>query len=60
MSFFAFGNGGLGAQQTLLSGFQDADGDRWGRPVAAVEGPDGAVYVSDDRAGAIYRLAPGG
>jgi glucose/arabinose dehydrogenase len=24
----------------------------------AVPGPDGALYVSDDTAGAIYRLAP--
>lgn len=43
---------------TLISGFQNADGSRWGRPVDAVPGPDGALYVSDDTAGAIYRLAP--
>lgn len=42
----------------LVSGFQDADGGRWGRPVHAVAGPDGALYVSDDTAGAVYRLAP--
>lgn len=63
VSFFAYaagssGNGGLSDQQTLLTGFQSADGDRWGRPVAAVQGPDGAVYVSDDAAGAIYRMQP--
>lgn len=28
-----------------------------GRPVDALPGPDGAVYVSDDYAGAIYRIA---
>ena len=43
---------------TLVGGFQDAAGDRWGRPVDAVAGPDGALYVSDDTAGAVYRLAP--
>jgi len=43
---------------TLVSGFQDAAGGRWGRPVDAVAGPDGALYVSDDTAGAVYRLAP--
>jgi glucose/arabinose dehydrogenase len=43
---------------TLVSGFQDADGSRWGRPVDAVPGPDGALYVSDDTAGAIYRISP--
>jgi glucose/arabinose dehydrogenase len=45
---------------TLAGGFQDAAGDRWGRPVDAVAGPDGALYVSDDTAGAVYRLAPPG
>jgi glucose/arabinose dehydrogenase len=43
---------------TLVTGFQNADGSRWGRPVDAVPGPDGALYVSDDTAGAIYRLIP--
>jgi glucose/arabinose dehydrogenase len=42
---------------TLIGGFQNADGSRWGRPVDAVAGPDGALYVSDDTAGAIYRIA---
>ena len=42
----------------LVGGFQDADGRRWGRPADAVAGPDGALYVSDDTAGAIYRLVP--
>jgi glucose/arabinose dehydrogenase len=58
VSFFAWENGSLGNQQTLVGGFQFADGSRWGRPVAAVTGPDGAVYVTDDYADAIYRLAP--
>ena len=49
-----------GDQQTLVGGFQDDDGNRWGRPVAAVVGPDGAIYISDDYAGAVYRLAPPG
>ena len=43
---------------TLITGFQNADGSRWGRPADAVPGPDGALYVSDDTAGAIYRLMP--
>ena len=43
---------------TLVGGFQNADGTFWGRPVNAVPGPDGALYVSDDDAGAIYRLVP--
>ena len=43
---------------TMVSGFENPDGSYWGRPVDAVPGPDGALYVSDDTAGAIYRLAP--
>jgi glucose/arabinose dehydrogenase len=43
---------------TLVAGFQNSDGSRWGRPVDAVAGPDGSLYVSDDTAGAIYRLTP--
>jgi glucose/arabinose dehydrogenase len=60
VSFFPWRDGRLGDQQTLVGGFQADDGSRWGRPVAAVTGPDGAVYISDDDAGAIYRLAPPG
>jgi glucose/arabinose dehydrogenase len=45
---------------TLVGGFENADGTYWGRPVDAVPGPDGALYVSDDSAGAIYRLEPAG
>jgi glucose/arabinose dehydrogenase len=43
---------------TLVTGFQNAAGRRWGRPADAVPGPDGALYISDDTAGAIYRLVP--
>jgi glucose/arabinose dehydrogenase len=48
----------LGAPITLISGFQLANGSRWGRAVDALPGPDGALYVSDDTAGAIYRFVP--
>jgi len=43
---------------TLVSGFQLPNGRYWGRPADAVPGPDGALYVTDDTAGAIYRLMP--
>jgi glucose/arabinose dehydrogenase len=56
VSFFAWRDGTLGPQQTLLTGFQGKDGSRWGRPVMAVQGPDHALYVSDDLAGAVYRV----
>ncbi len=58
VSFFGWDEGGLGDQQTLVGGFQSSDGSRWGRPVAAVTGPDGAVYITDDYADAVYRLVP--
>lgn len=58
VSFFGWEDGTLGPQQTLVGGFQADDGSRWGRPVAAVTGPDGVVYITDDYAGAVYRLAP--
>lgn len=58
VSFFAWRDGTLGPQQTLLTGFQLEDGSRWGRPVMAVQGPDQAIYVSDDSAGAVYRVTP--
>jgi glucose/arabinose dehydrogenase len=45
---------------TLAGGFENPDHTFWGRPVDAVPGPDGALYVSDDTAGAIYRLAHAG
>jgi glucose/arabinose dehydrogenase len=60
VAFFPWQNGSLGNQQTLVGGFQAEDGTRWGRPVAAVTGPDGAVYITDDYADAVYRLAPPG
>jgi glucose/arabinose dehydrogenase len=60
VSFYPWRSGGLGNQQTLVGGFQAENGSRWGRPVAAVTGPDSAVYITDDYANAVYRLAPPG
>ncbi|RAV11313.1 gluconolaconase [Mycolicibacterium sp. GF69] len=60
VAFFGWQDGELTDQQTLVGGFQSTDGSRWGRPVAAVVGPDGAVYITDDYADAVYRLAPAG
>ena len=44
--------------ETLVAGFQESNGERWGRPVDVVPGPEGALYVSDDTAGAVYKLVP--
>ncbi len=32
-------------------------GDKWGRPVDPIAGRDGSLYLSDDYAGAIYRIS---
>jgi len=43
-------------ERDFLSGFNNK-GSIIGRPVDVAQGPDGAIYVSDDYAGAIYRLS---
>jgi glucose/arabinose dehydrogenase len=48
----------LGESIPLVSGFQLPSGERWGRPADAVAGPEGALYVTDDTAGAVYRIGP--
>ena len=35
-------------------------GEKWGAPVDVIFGADGALYISDDVTGAIYRVAYGG
>lgn len=41
----------------FATGWQDEDGDRWGRPAGVLVAPDGALIVSDDQAGVLYRIA---
>jgi len=46
-----------GEYEDFLTGFV-IDNDRvWGRPVGVAEGGDGALYVSDDAGGTIWRVA---
>jgi glucose/arabinose dehydrogenase len=52
-----FGPDGI-EERPFLDGF-NRDGEILGRPVDVVQGPDGAVYISDDYAAAVYRVAPG-
>lgn len=42
----------------FATGWLSAQG-AWGRPVDVIVGPDGILYVSDDRAGIIYRISYG-
>jgi glucose/arabinose dehydrogenase len=46
-----------GQVEDFLTGFQTAAGV-WSRPVDAVFGPDGALYVTAGGGGAIFRIAP--
>ncbi len=39
----------------FAAGWQ-VEGERWGRPVDVEVAPDGALLVSDDQAGAVYRI----
>ena len=41
----------------FATGWQDENGDRWGRPAGVVVAPDGSLIVSDDTAGVLYRIA---
>ena len=41
----------------FAEGWLGADGSVWGRPVDVMVMPDGALLVSDDHAGAVYRIA---
>lgn len=45
-----------GPPEDILTGWM-ANKKVWGRPVAPLVGADGALYLSDDKAGAVYRIS---
>lgn len=45
-------------ERDFLTGFNQ-HGEISGRPTDVIQGPDGAIYVSDDYAGALYRIRYG-
>jgi glucose/arabinose dehydrogenase len=50
-------DGPVGPPEILASGFLDpSSGDASGRPAGVIVGADGALYLSDDKAGFIYRI----
>jgi hypothetical protein len=50
-------NGQPTAIDDFVTGWQLADGSRWGRPVGLLVMPDGALLVSDDLGGRIWRVS---
>src|SRR6266487_1341773 len=50
-------NGRPTAIEDFVTGWELADGSRWGRPVSLLVMPDGALLVSDDYAGGIWRVS---
>jgi glucose/arabinose dehydrogenase len=49
-----------GEYEDFLTGFVTSDGDVWGRPVGVVVAQDGAVLMSDDSSGTVWRIAYSG
>jgi glucose/arabinose dehydrogenase len=62
VQFVPFGSNGMpsGPAETFADGFAGSTGPlpatALHRPVGVTEGPDGSLYVSDDRGGRIYRI----
>ncbi len=49
-------DGSHSRQTPFITGWLRADGTVWGRPADVLPLPDGSLLVSDDHAGAIYRV----
>jgi glucose/arabinose dehydrogenase len=43
--------------EDFIVGWQDARGQRWGRPADVLVAKDGSVLVTDDQAGVVYRVS---
>jgi len=54
-----FHNGQPAKYEVFADGWLKTNGDAWGRPVDLAVAGDGALLVSDDRAGLIYRISYG-
>lgn len=47
-----------GGYEDFMTGFVNADDGVWGRPVGVAVARDGALLVSDDAGGRVWRIAP--
>lgn len=50
-------SGNAASYEVFAHGWLGSDGTAWGRPVDVLVAPDGALLVSDDRRGAVYRIS---
>ena len=46
-----------GEYEDFLTGFVTPNGDVWGRPVGVTVGSDGALLVTDDASGTLWRIS---
>lgn len=54
------GGKAVGHYEDFLVGFVTGDGDVWGRPVGVAVAKDGALLVTDDQSGTVWRVGYGG
>ncbi|MBY0538917.1 PQQ-dependent sugar dehydrogenase [Patescibacteria group bacterium] len=53
---YSYSRNYLGEEIDFMTGFLNSDGEALGRPVDILVEPGGTMFVSDDRAGVIYRI----
>jgi glucose/arabinose dehydrogenase len=53
-------NGKPTGVEDFVTGWQDAHGRRWGRPADVLVARDGAVLITDDQSGTVYRVTAAG
>jgi len=46
-----------GEYEDFLTGFVNADGTVWGRPVGVAQASDGSLFVSDDGSKSIWHVS---
>lgn len=57
LAFVPLDRGRPAGVQEFVTGWRSAGGEPLGRPVDVLVGHDGALYVSDDRGGRVWRIA---
>lgn len=56
IALIKFDNGQPLSEESFITGWLNASGEAWGRPVDLLQLTDGSILISDDKAGAIYRV----